>query len=234
LLLLVFMIKPLIPRRAIVASRFHSSCSNEPLLHSFIYQLCDLFARPPAVQDPTSIATSTLRQLSGGLLGFLRRDLVLTIGSAGRWAQLVAPVRGRVVARARPFRAGGAMRLTYMIRMVSFWFARVVVRARTASTRCSPASHNSRTHWAALLIAALARMFVWITRRLLWVLMLVGHAISSMMLRQMEFDADRYETRVAGTDTFLETVERLAAPVGRVPAAFADLNTGVAGTTAVR
>jgi Zn-dependent protease with chaperone function len=54
-----------------------------------------------------------------------------------------------------------------------------------------------------------SRLFVWLTRRVLWVLMMIGHAVSSFMLRQMEFDADRYETRVAGSDAFAATSERL-------------------------
>ena len=36
---------------------------------------------------------------------------------------------------------------------------------------------------------------------MLWVLMWIGHGVSSFMLRQMEFDADRYEARVAGSET---------------------------------
>ncbi len=40
--------------------------------------------------------------------------------------------------------------------------------------------------------------------------MVVGHAVSSFMLRQMEFDADRHEARLAGSNTFEDTVRRLA------------------------
>jgi hypothetical protein len=50
---------------------------------------------------------------------------------------------------------------------------------------------------------------VWLTRRILWVLMMAGHIISSFMLRQMEFDADRYEARVAGSTVFETTSLKL-------------------------
>ena len=40
-------------------------------------------------------------------------------------------------------------------------------------------------------------------------LMMIGHACSCFMLRQMEYDADRYEIELAGTDTFISTSEKL-------------------------
>jgi hypothetical protein len=39
--------------------------------------------------------------------------------------------------------------------------------------------------------------------------MMAGHSISCLMLRTMEFDADRYEARVAGSEAFEATVYRL-------------------------
>src|SRR5262249_8006072 len=59
------------------------------------------------------------------------------------------------------------------------------------------------------LTAYLARFCVWLTRRILWVLMYIGALVSSLMLRQMEFDADRYEARVEGSDMFAVTSERI-------------------------
>ena len=55
----------------------------------------------------------------------------------------------------------------------------------------------------------MARFTVWLVRRLLWVFMLVGHVISGFLMRQMEFDADRYEARFAGSKTFARTARQL-------------------------
>ncbi|MEJ2364494.1 MAG: hypothetical protein P8017_07400, partial [Deltaproteobacteria bacterium] len=46
-------------------------------------------------------------------------------------------------------------------------------------------------------------------RKILWVLMLFGHVISSFMLRQMEYDADRYETHLVGSEVFESTTRRI-------------------------
>lgn len=56
---------------------------------------------------------------------------------------------------------------------------------------------------------AFTRLFVRLSRRVLWVLMMLGHIISSFILRQMEFDADRYEAGLAGSDAFEATMWRL-------------------------
>jgi hypothetical protein len=45
-------------------------------------------------------------------------------------------------------------------------------------------------------------------RLLLKLLMLVGHGISCFMLRQMEYDADSYEIKLVGSETFERTVRR--------------------------
>ncbi len=50
---------------------------------------------------------------------------------------------------------------------------------------------------------------VWLGRKILWCLMHAGHAISCFMSRQMEFDADRYDTKLAGSSEFARTVARL-------------------------
>ena len=56
------------------------------------------------------------------------------------------------------------------------------------------------------IIFYLARGVVWLSRRLLWVLLQMEKLISFVMQRQREFDADRYEARMAGSDRFTESL----------------------------
>lgn len=55
----------------------------------------------------------------------------------------------------------------------------------------------------------LARGGVWLTRRILWCLMMIGHSVSALMMRQMECDADQYETRLAGSVAFEATSRQM-------------------------
>ena len=61
------------------------------------------------------------------------------------------------------------------------------------------------TDWRIAIMLHTGRGCVWLTRRILWALMHAGNAISCFMMRQMEFDADSYEAKVAGSDAFERT-----------------------------
>ena len=51
---------------------------------------------------------------------------------------------------------------------------------------------------------------MWLSRRVLWVLMHVGSAISCFALRQMEYNADACEAGFAGSRRFGETCKGMA------------------------
>ena len=65
---------------------------------------------------------------------------------------------------------------------------------------------------------------VWLTRRVLWCLMGLGHLTSAFLLRQMEFDADKHEARLAGSQVFASTQRQLRVLGGATQGAYADLN----------
>src|SRR5258708_35082571 len=106
------------------------------------------------------------------------------------------------------FSQGAGMRLTYVIRSISFWFVRVVYERDSWDEWLNEQARDSEGGYH--LLVQLTRGSVWVTRRILWVLMWIGHLVSCFMLRQMEYDADRHEARFAGSDTFQQTARRLA------------------------
>jgi len=61
----------------------------------------------------------------------------------------------------------------------------------------------------AQLPALLARAAVWMTRRVLWLLMVAGHGLSCLLSREMERDADRYEARLVGGTTKATALQQL-------------------------
>jgi hypothetical protein len=98
------------------------------------------------------------------------------------------------------------MRLSYVVRAINLWFYRVVYeRDAWDETLVQWCEESGRL----ALIFYFARLCVWITRGILWLFMVIGHALSCFLLRQMEYDADRYEDRLAGSRTFAETTRRL-------------------------
>jgi hypothetical protein len=105
------------------------------------------------------------------------------------------------------FTQGFGMRLTFMIRSINFWFSCAVYERDVWDEFFE---RGARGGSAAFFISAYpAKALAWVIRCVLWVLMSIGNLVSSAMLRQMEFDADRYAARVAGSEGFEETNERI-------------------------
>ena len=106
------------------------------------------------------------------------------------------------------FTQGTGLRLTYMVRAINYWFVRVVYE-RDGWDQWLEETANDwdfRVGW----ILRLSQLCVLVSRGILWVFMVVGHAASGFMLRQMEFHADAHESRLVGGPGFAATTRRLA------------------------
>ncbi|HUU85370.1 MAG TPA: M48 family metalloprotease [Phycisphaerae bacterium] len=205
--LLLFMIKPLFARQARREKRLSLVRDNEPILFSVVERLCETVGAPKPRRIDVDCDINASASFRRGLLSMLGSDLVLTIGVPLAAGLSLRQFVGVLAHEFGHFTQGLGMRLSYVIRTVDAWFARVVYERDAWDERLIELSETEGT-WLTLILL-LTRLFVWLTRRILWVLMIIGHLISCGMLRQMEYDADRYEARVAGSDAFAETVRRL-------------------------
>jgi hypothetical protein len=139
--------------------------------------------------------------------GLWSKDLIFTIGlplATGLDIRQFAAVLAHEFGH---FAQGAGMRLTYVIRKINFWFARVVYEQDEWDLKLERSARGS--DWRIAIVLHAARGCVWLTRRILWALMQAGRAISCFMLRQMEYDADSYEAKIAGSDAFEQTASRL-------------------------
>jgi Zn-dependent protease with chaperone function len=144
-----------------------------------------------------------------GALSLFGQDLVLLIG-----LPLVANLNlrefaGVIAHEFGHFTQGFAMRLSYVIRRVNDWFARVVYQRDALDQWLADLSEDS-DEWYIALVAAAARFAVGFSRLFLMVLMYIGHGVSCFLSRQMEYDADSYEIKLAGSDTFEATARKIA------------------------
>lgn len=223
-ILVFFMLKPLFARRAKAAEPLSLDPMKELLLFAFVQRICQLVRAP----TPSRIDVDCQVNASAGLRrGLWSRDLVLTIGlplAAGLDMRQFAGVLAHEFGH---FAQGAGMRLTYVIRNINFWFARVVYERDRWDVQLEHAAKSVDLRIGVILHAA--RGCVWLTRRILWALMHAGHAISCFMLRQMEYDADSYEAKVAGSDAFESTAVRLKVLNVATQVAFEDVRQGWTG-----
>lgn len=219
----LFLIKPLFARPAKVDRRRSLTRAGEPLLFEFVDRLCAAVGAPAPRRIDVDLQVNASASFRRGLLSMLGNDLVLTLGlplAAGLTCRQFAGVLAHEFGH---FTQGAGMRLSYVIRAVSMWFARVVYERDVWDERLDAWSRDGG-HWSVMLTAALAKLGVRLGRWVLKGLMYVGHAVSGVMLRQMEYDADLHEIRLAGSRTFAETSRRLN-PLGvALNVSFDDLN----------
>jgi Zn-dependent protease with chaperone function len=105
------------------------------------------------------------------------------------------------------FSQGASMRASYIIRAINHWFARIVYQRDGIDEWLDEVIEESEARLG--LIMLIIQLFIQITRGILWLFMMVAHLSSCFLLRQMEFDADRYEVYVSGSKSFASTSQTL-------------------------
>lgn len=207
IILVIFMIKPLFSRRPKSVEPRQLRREDEPRLFAFIDQVCDLVHAPRPRRVLVDLNVNASASLSHGFWSLFSRNLTLTIGLPLAGGLTARQFGGVLAHEFGHFAQGAGMKTTYVVRMVSFWFARVVYERDRLDAALEDWARGLDIRLGIVLHAA--RLMVWCARRVLWVLMWIGQLISSVLMRQMEFDADHYEIQSAGSASFISTAKRL-------------------------
>ncbi len=206
--LILFMLKPLFSKQSNDSGRRTLKPNEDPLLFEFVNRICAAVGSPRPRRIDIDCNINASASFGRGLLSMVGNDLVLTIGMPLVAGLTMRQFAGVLAHEFGHFSQGAGMRLSYLIRSISMWFTRVVYERDPWDDRLAEWSQSIdiRIGW----VLYLTRLCVWLTRKVLWVLMLLGHLVSGYLLRQMEFDADRHEARLAGSRTFATTARQLA------------------------
>ncbi|HEY2252200.1 MAG TPA: M48 family metallopeptidase, partial [Planctomycetaceae bacterium] len=202
-IVLLFMVKPLFAPRRRETEPLTLDPKQEPLLFAFVKKLCAAVHAPAPREIRIDTEVNASAGLRRGFWSLFGHDLTLTIGLPLAAGMSLRQLAGVLAHEFGHFSQGAGMRLTFIIRSISFWFVRVVYE-RDAWDEWLKDQAAGTGGWV-YGVVQLARACVWLTRRILWVLMWIGNLVSCFMLRQMEFDADRHEARFAGSQTFQQT-----------------------------
>ena len=203
----LFMVKPFFARRAKPPQPYALAPGAEPLFHEFVQKICALVGAPVPREIRLDCDVNASAGFRRGFFSLFGSDLVLTVGMpliAGLSARQLA---GVIAHEFGHFTQGTAMRLSYLIRRVNGWFVRVIFE-RDSWDAALDEWQSSSESWVSLMFGC-ARAGVGLSRMLLRALMLTGHAICSFLMRQMEYDADRCEIALAGSNAFEQTMLRM-------------------------
>ncbi len=220
-ILILFMIKPLFARAVEKDMPLTLDSSQEPLLFAFVEKLCEAVGAPVPTQIEVDCQVNASASFRHGWRSMFGSDLVLTIGMPLAGGLTVEQLAGVLAHEFGHFSQGVGMRLSYIVRSIDGWFGRLVYERDEWDENLADRSRHSDLRLVVLLM--LTRLLIWFTRRILWVLMYIGHAISCLLSRQMEYDADQYEVRLVGSKVFVSTCNRMSLLGLAWDAAHADL-----------
>lgn len=203
----LFMLKPLFARSVQQGGIASLNRSGQPLLFEFVDRICTTVGAPKPSRIDVDFDVNASASYGSGVLSLVKSDLVLTIGMPLVAGMSLKSFAGVLAHEFGHFGQGGAMRVSWIVRSINHWFARVVYERDEWDDWLTEMSEESdfRIGW----IFWIARMAVGIGRGILWCFMMVSHGATCWLARQMEFDADRYETRLSGSEQFGKTCFRL-------------------------
>ena len=204
-----FMFKPLLARQPRHAQPLALNPATERLLYAFIEKICDVVGAPSPKRIDLDCRINAAAGFRRGYFSMLGNDLVLVLG-----LPLVANLTARELAGVIAhefghFTQGAGMRLSYVITRINVWFIRVCYQRDSWDEALESWAARVRDGRVALIVWTI-QLSVWFSRLILKLLMLIGHAVCGFMTRQMEYDADAYEIKVAGSECFERTMRKLA------------------------
>ncbi|MEY4387330.1 MAG: Protease HtpX [Verrucomicrobiota bacterium] len=220
-----FMFKPFLARRAPAAQPLALSPTAEPVLFALVRCICDAVGAPFPNRIDVDCQLNAAASFRRGLRSFFGNDLVLTVGMplvAGMNARQFAGILAHEFGH---FTQGFGMRLTYLIRTINAWFARIAYERDAWDATLEQWQAEAEDGRLAIFIG-IVQLSVWFTRLFLKLLLFISHAIGCFMLRQMEYDADSYEIKLAGSDAFESAALRLRVLSAALDKSYKDIRVG--------
>lgn len=205
--LFFFLLKPLLARPAQRREPHMLHPEDQPYLFEFVRALAVALGAPMPERIVVDLRINASASFAHGWRSLLDGSLSLMVG-----LPLVSGLRLRELAAvlAHEFghlNQGAGMRFYYVTASVNRWFARVVFERDRWDERLHAWSQGG---WVvSMLVLKVAAGGVWISRRLLLLLLKEASAAVSRMSRQMEFDADWNAAALCGAESFARSMELL-------------------------
>ena len=221
-ILIFFMIKPLFTSQAGEPNTIDLDPEQEGLVFELVKQICKTVKAPVPDRIQVDCEVNASASFSNKFTALFTNSLVLTVGMPLVRSLDLAQFVGVLSHEFGHFTQGAGMRLSYIIRRINYWFHRVVYEKDSLNR-----SISKKTPEIGILIPLVmhaARFFVWLASKFLSLFMHLGYVISSFMMRQMEYDADQYEIRMVGSETFVSKEKKMMLMSAAVDSAYSGMS----------
>jgi len=208
-ILLVFLVKPLFSKYE-SARMLEITRRDAPGMFALIGVLAKRIGVPRPQQVFVNIDANAMVMPTKGLRSLARGELQLCIG-----LPLLASMSGRQVTGVLAHEFGhftqrSAMFCSYIVNSINAWLANRAYERDSLELWMQRRMNDSMPFVVAVLFW-LAQGMIWIVRQVFTGLFQFNVRMTRYMSRQMEYDADRYESRIGGSETFRDTSVELRA-----------------------
>ena len=217
----LFLIKPLFAKPYQAEDDLIVTRKSQPLLFSFVRRITEAVGAPFPAVIAINNQVNASASLRHGLGSLFSNKLTLHLGFPLLAGMSLNQVAGIMAHEFGHFSQKAGMRLSFVIRSINYWFLRVVYERDVWDHRLDTWQRES--DFAIVSVGLfISKGMIWLSRRLLRVLMYLGERVSFLLMRQMEFDADRHEVRLVGAKVFTASAYDLAYLHWAAEEAFAD------------
>ena len=205
-MVLLFLVKPLIPLPRGRSKPTEVTEQDQPELFAYIDALADCTDTPRPERILIDVDANASASFQGGLFGAIGGRLTLTLGLPLAGALTVRQFAGIVAHELGHFSQGHMIRQNALTHFVSGWLTEVALEEDIFDRLVSRLADTLPSFFA--LPFRIVRLITYSVRRLLFGVMIVGHATSRLVSRQLEYDADQFMVHTAGSDHFAETMNQ--------------------------
>lgn len=209
LLILIVLLKPLLFGWRYKDTRFEISREREPLLFELIEHLCRFIGAPVPrrvfVDCDVNAAAGMSHGIWGAIFGGNACDLLigLPLVAGMKTSQFI----GVLAHEFGHFTQSGTRRMDYIVRTILNWFSHIYYYRDRMDLWLEGAARSGFGYFTIFFWIVVA--MIWIVRRFIWGLMMLGRFVAGFMSRQMEYDADSYEVFLAGSSSFADSTKTL-------------------------
>ena len=183
-------------------TRFEITREREPLLFEFIDHICSFVGAPVPHRVFIDCDVNASVGLSYGIRGavFGGNDCDLTIGLPLVAGLNTSEFAGVLAHEFGHFTQSETRRMTYIVRTLLGWFAHIYYYRDRMDVWL--ATGTQVWVYGIGLFCLAIQFFIWLVRRVIWCIMMLGNLAAGYMSRQMEYDADSFQVQLIGSERF--------------------------------
>ncbi len=206
-IMILFLVKPFFSRFRDEGRRRSLTRKGEPLLFELVDCICEATGAPVPQRIDVDYQVNASAKPERGVWSAASGRMVLTIGVPLITSLSATQLTGILAHEFGHFSQRLGMTATLIINNVNLWFTRLVYQRDQFDHALDNLIEDSDT-WIGLILQ-LGKVCVTASRAVFYVFMVVGNALCASLLRQMEYDADRYEVGLVGSGNFASTSRAL-------------------------